>query len=113
MREAAPAVEEARDRVRKQGAAGRGPGHHFDALEQRPRQHINQILSESPDRRGIPEELMGIEIDAAVVPVAVVEMAVDHQHARVLEILQGFGAKLPLFVHVGPQMLELVNSSFR
>ena len=39
------------------------------------RQDVDQVLRESPDRRRISEQLVRVQVDAAVVTVAVVEVA--------------------------------------
>jgi hypothetical protein len=81
MRQAAAAVEQARNRVREQRAAGDRPCHHFRRLHDLGRQQIDQVLRKSPDRRRVAEQLVRIEVDAAVIAVAVVEMPIQHQDA--------------------------------
>ena len=100
MRQAATAVEEAGDGMRQQGAAGDRPGHDLGLLQQFRRQQIDQILREAPDRRGVAEQLMRVEVDASVVAVAEVEVAVDHQHFRPLQIGQRLLADRRAFVHL-------------
>ena len=106
MREAAPAVEQAGDRVREERAAGHRAGHDFGALHELGRQEIDQVLREAPDGRRMAKQLVRVEIHAAVVAVAVVEMAVDHQDLGLLQVLQRFLANLR-FVYP----LELPSSS--
>jgi hypothetical protein len=55
MRQAAPAVEQAGDRVREQRAAGDRSGHHLGPLHELARHHVEQILREAPDRGLMPE----------------------------------------------------------
>ena len=43
-------------------------------------QHVEQILREAPDRRRMAEQLMRIEVHAAVIAVAEIEVPVEHQH---------------------------------
>jgi hypothetical protein len=45
------------------------------------------------------EQLMRVQVGAAVIAVAVVEVAVDHQDLGLLEVLEGFLSKLGAFVH--------------
>ena len=89
MAEAAPAVEQSRQRVREQRAAGLGPGDDLGLERDLARQDVEQILREPPDRRRRAKELVRVQIDAAVIAVAVVEVTVGHEHAERLHVLAG------------------------
>src|SRR2546428_6460612 len=84
----APAVEQAGDRVRQQRAAGDGAGHDVGRLEERAREHVQQILRETPDDRRVPQQLMRVQVDAPVPVVAEIEMPVEHEHLVVLQVLE-------------------------
>ena len=49
------------------------------------------------------EQLVGVQVDAAVKSIAVVEVPVQHQHLRALKILQGLVSDLgpPIGHHRG------------
>ena len=81
MRQAAAAVEQAGNRVREQRAAGDRASHHFRRLYELDRQQIDQVLRKSPDGRRMAEQLVRVEIDTAVIAVAVIEVPVQHQDA--------------------------------
>ena len=66
-------------------AAGCRARHDFGDAEQVTRQHVQQVLCEPPDRRRVQEQLMRIQVGAAVVAVAVVVVAGLHQDADFLE----------------------------
>ncbi len=108
MREAAAAVEQARDRVRQERAARRRARDDFGGLHDVGRQDVDQVLSESPDRRWMAKQLMRIQIHAAVVPVAVVEMTVDHQNFQLLQVFQRSLTAFLTSVHV--RILDVVIS---
>ena len=108
MRQGAPAVEQAGDGVRQERAAGRRSGHDVGLLEQLRRQHIEQILRQAPDSRRIPEQLMGIEVDPAVKPVVVVEMAIAHEHFERLQLFQRKLARILETIHrIGPLLSRM------
>src|SRR5439155_14169861 len=88
-----------RDRVREQRAPGDRTGDHFGLLHEIVRQEIDQILSEAPDRRRVAKKLMRVHIDAAVIPVPVVEVSVEHQHFGLLQIAERFVANVRVSVH--------------
>ena len=48
-------------------------------------QDVDQILREPPDERRLPEDAVRIQIHAAVVAVAVVEVPVEHEHFELLQ----------------------------
>ena len=100
MREAAAAVEEARDRVCEQRPAGHGSGDDFGLLDEIGRQQVDQVLREAPDRRRMPEQLMRVHVRAAVIPVAVIEVAVEHQDLGLLQVGQRFLTNVRASVHV-------------
>ena len=102
MGKAAAAVEQAGHRVREQRPAGDRPGDDLGALDELARHHVEEILRESPDRRRMTEQLMRVQVDAAVVTVAVVEVPVHHQDPRLLQVPEGFLSKLGAFVHSNP-----------
>ena len=60
---------------------------------------IEQILREPPDRRRVTEQLVRIQIDAAVEAVAVVEVAVPHQHFELFQLSQRLLAQFILTIH--------------
>ena len=95
MGQRAAAVEQARQRVCEQRAAHHRSGDDFRLLEQLAGQTVEQVLRQPPDRRRMPEQLMRIQIDAAVKPVAVVEVAVAHEH---FELLRAASAPAGAFV---------------
>jgi hypothetical protein len=97
--EAAAAVEESGDRVREQRAAGDRTGDHFGALHEIARHQIDEVLGKAPDRRRGSKELVRVEVDASVVAVPVVEVAVDHQHPRLPQVVQRLLAQFRAFVH--------------
>jgi hypothetical protein len=75
------------------------PGYDLGRVEDRGRQDVEKVLSEPPDGRGISEELMRIQIEAAVIAVPEIEMPVEHEHFIALEIFEGFLSNLVSFVH--------------
>ena len=79
VRERPAAVQQSRDGMREQRTAGHRARDDFRPLHQIGRQDVNEILRESPNRRGMAEELMWIQIHPAVIAVRVVEVAVEHQ----------------------------------
>ena len=79
--EAAAAVQQSGDRVREQRSAGRRPCDQLDALQDIVRDDVEEILREAPDRRWLSKQLVRVEIRLAVIAIAVIEMAVDHQDA--------------------------------
>ena len=54
------------------------------------RQHVDQVLRHAPDRRRIAEQLVRVQIEAAVVAVAVVEVPLHH-HFEAPQVLHGAG----------------------
>src|SRR6185436_10184439 len=82
----APAVEQPRDGVCEKRPAGYGSGDYLGRLDDRRRQHVEQILSEPPDGRGVAEQLVRIQVQRAVEAVAEVEVPVQHQDFVLLEI---------------------------
>src|SRR5262249_61590689 len=83
-------------------AGGDRAGDDFGSLHQIGGHEIDEILREPPDRRRVAEELVRVEVHAAVVAVAVVEVAVEHEHLRMLEVLQCPFAELRALVHQSP-----------
>jgi hypothetical protein len=73
--------------VSQKRAAGDWTGNDLGALDKLTREQIDQILRESPDRRGTAEQRVRVEIATAVIAVPVVEMSVDHQDLRLLQVL--------------------------
>ena len=62
------------------------------------------------------EQLVRVQVDAAVIAVAVVEVPVDHQDLGLLQILQRLLAKLRAFVHrpsLQADESNVASSSFR
>ena len=84
MRERPAAVQQAGQRVREQRASHDRAGDDLRLLEQIAGQNLEQILREAPDRRGMAEQLVRIQVDAPVEAVAVVEVPVAHQHFELL-----------------------------
>src|SRR5437870_8701525 len=99
MREASAAVEESSDRVREERASGHRPGYHVSLLNELARQQIDQILRKTPDRRRMPEQLVSVHVQPPVIPIAIIEMAAEHQHFRMLKVLQRLGANLRASIH--------------
>ena len=89
MAQAAPAVEQPGDGMREQRAARRRPGDDLGHQLQIARDHVEQILGQPPDRRRMPEQLVRVQVDAAVEAVAVVEVPVGHQDPERLHVLAG------------------------
>ena len=58
------------------------------------RQDVDQILPEPPDQRRLPEDPVRIQIDAAVVAVAVVEVPVEHEHFELLKVRERLLAQI-------------------
>ena len=79
------------------------PGHHFGRLDDGTRKHVDQILCEAPDCRWLSEQLVRVQVDAAVVAVAEIKVPVEHQHFVLLEIFEGFLANLVSSVHGSPK----------
>ena len=96
-------------RVREQRAAGRRPGDDLGLLEQLARQDVEQILREPPDRRRIAEQLVRVQVDAAVKAVAVIEVPVLHQHFDVLQLLQRLPAQLVLVLRLTTCLIASVT----
>ena len=93
------AVEKPGNRVRQQCAARHRPDHDLGGLDNRWREHVEQVLGETPDRRGIPKELMRIQIDRTVESVPEIEVPIEHQHFVLLQVLQRLLAYLVSSVH--------------
>ena len=74
--------------MREQRAAGDRAGHHLGGLDNGRGQHIEKILGEAPDRRRVAEQLVGIEVGSAVVAVAEIEVAIEHQYFVPLQVLE-------------------------
>src|SRR5689334_20327301 len=74
--------------MRQQRTACDRPRDDFRGFEDRAREDIQQILREAPDRRWITEQLMRIDVHPSVVTVAVIEVAVQHQHLMLLQLRQ-------------------------
>src|SRR5687768_878901 len=72
------AVEQPRNGVREQRAAGGRAGHDFGLLDELGRHHIDQILRDTPDRRRPLEQLVRIQVQLAVKAVAVIKVAFHH-----------------------------------
>jgi hypothetical protein len=103
MGQRAAPVEEARERMGEERAASRRAGHDVGPREELRRQHVEQVLREPPDRRRMEEQLVRIEVDAPVEAVAVVEVAVAHQHFELLQLPERLAAQIVLTSHgVGP-----------
>ena len=83
-----PAVEQAGDGVREERAAGRRSRHDVGLFEQLRGQHVEQILRQAPDGRRMPEQLMGIQVDAAVEPIVIVEVPIAHEDFEGLQLLE-------------------------
>jgi len=62
-------------------AFGDRASHHFRRLNELGRQQIDQVLRKSPDGRRMAEQLVRIEVDTAVIAVAVIEVPIQHQDA--------------------------------
>ena len=76
------------------------------------RDHVEQILRQPPDRRRMPEQLVRVQVDAAVEAVAVVEMPVGHQDPERLHVLAGALARDEMAVgHVLGGRLRAVESA--
>ena len=60
---------------------------------------VDEILRESPDRGRVPEQLMRVEIEAPVIAIPEIEVAIQHQHLELLQVLQRLVADLVLFAH--------------
>jgi hypothetical protein len=96
------AVEQAGDSVSEQRAASRGPGDHLGRLHDVGRQDVDEVLSESPDRGRMPEQLVRVQVHTSVVSVAVVEVPVDHQDFELLQVFQRTLATLGSSIHQNP-----------
>jgi hypothetical protein len=57
-------------------------------IEHLPRQDVEQVLGKTPDRRRVPEQLMRVQIQRAVIAVAEIEVPVQHQHLVPLQFGQ-------------------------
>jgi hypothetical protein len=99
--EAAPAVQQPGDRVGEQRAAGQRPRHEIRLRDERRRQQVDEILREAPDRGRVAEQLVRVDVNAAVVAVAVVEVPVDHQHFKPLQVLERTAADVVGSAHCG------------
>ena len=106
MGQRAAAVEQARHGVREQRASHHRTGHDLGALEEIARQHVEQILRQPPDGRGVHEQPVRIEVRPAVVAVPIVVVAGVHQHTELLELFQRL--TFPFF-----QTSHVVDRSFR
>ena len=58
----------------------------FWGMKVNPRTIVDEILGETPDRRGVAEQLVRVQIHAAVVSVAVVEVPVPHEDFELLQL---------------------------
>src|SRR4029077_6914941 len=67
---------------------------------------VDQVLREAPDRRRVAEQLVRVQVDAAGIAVAVVEVPVDHQDLGLPQILQRFLAQFRSFIHSSSGNLE-------
>jgi hypothetical protein len=70
-----------RARVRQEGPAGGRSSDQFDLLQNFVRDDVEQVLRKPPDRRRLTKQLVRIQIRLAVIAIAVIEMAIQHQHA--------------------------------
>ena len=61
-------------------ASGHRPGYHGSLLNELARQQIDQILRKTPDRRRMPKQLVSVHVQPPVIPIAIIEMAAEHQH---------------------------------
>src|SRR5688572_25505875 len=95
----------------EQGAARDRAGDDLRLLDDRRRQHVQQILREPPDRRRVAEQLVGVEVEAPVVTVAEVEVPIDHQHFVLLQIVQRLLADLVSTAHMLSRASGLTNSA--
>ena len=66
------------------------------------RQDVDEILREAPDRRGMAEQLMWVQVDASVIPVPIVEVPLNHQHPGFLQVLQCLLPDIRLSIHRTP-----------
>ena len=87
--------------MRQQCPAGDGTGHHLCPFNERRRQEVDEVLGESPDERWLLEELMGIQVDLAVIAIAIVEVPINPQHVIPLEISECFGSHLVVVGRTG------------
>lgn len=85
-------IEKTGERVRQQRSAHHRPGHNFDGIYEVVREDLNQVLRQPPDERRLPEDPVRIEVRAAMIPIAVVEVSVAHQHFKLSEIVEGLAA---------------------
>src|SRR6185312_15293446 len=88
MREGTAAVEQPRERVGEECPAGGGSRNDVRFCEELARDDVEQILRETPQRRGVQDQLVGIEIQTAVKPIAVVEVPVAHQDLELLKRIE-------------------------
>src|SRR6185436_1214114 len=101
-RQGAAAVEKTRHGVGEQGTAGGRARHHVGLPQELRWQKVDQILRETPDDRRLTEQLMRVQVDAPVVAVAEIEVAVAHQHVVLLQFAERFLAYLVSFAHSSP-----------
>src|SRR5262245_25436793 len=71
-------------------------------------QDVDEVLRQPPDEGWLPEDPVWIQVHAAVKAVAVVEMPVEHQHARLLQMLERLPAQIvtPAHASLGPPDLR-------
>src|SRR5439155_15226330 len=81
---------------------------HFGARQDVRREDIDQILREAPDRGRVAKQLMRIEVYAAVIPIAVIEMSVEQEHSGVTKIREGLLTNGCRSIHI-----DLLTSDFR
>jgi hypothetical protein len=85
--------------VRQQRAACHRPRNHLGLVEHRRGQHVEQVLREAPYGGRLPQQLVRIQVDAPMVAVAEIEVAVQHQHLVRLQFLQRLIADLFSSIH--------------
>ncbi len=65
-----------------------GPATTSVAVNDRLGQHVDAVLGEPPDQRRLPEDPVRVQVHAAVISVAVVEVPVEHEHFVFLKLGQ-------------------------
>ena len=90
MGQAAAAVEQACKRVGEQRTSCCGSDDDLRRLHQLARQQVEQVLREAPDRRRMSKQRVRVDIDASMKAIAVVEVAIEHQHFELLQLFQRF-----------------------
>src|SRR5262245_60163229 len=76
--------------MREQGSAEHRTRHNLGGRDDGVRQHVDQVLAETPNERRLPKDAMRIQVHTTVVTITVVEVPVDHEHFEFLKVGQRF-----------------------